>query len=351
MPRWLSEGISVYEELQRDASWGQRMTPQYRQMILGDELVPVSKLSSLFLSPPTPQHLQFAYYESALAVEFLVDTYGLDALKAILKDLGQGREINQTIAQHTAPMEEIESDFASFARQRAQALGAQADWDEPNMEEVDPTDTESLARWVTEHPNSFKALAWQARQLMTEENWEQAKQPLQRMIELYPEQTAQDNAYTLLARVHHQLEETEAEAEVLKRLAQISANAATAYGRLIEIGVEQEDWDQVVTNGRRYLAVDPLLGSVYWRMGQAHEALEQPEAAIGAYQCLSHLDHGDPVDLNYRLARLFQDRDPDQAKRHLLDALADAPRFRAGHKLLLEMRKQEETTGEQEGPL
>ncbi|MHC4146874.1 MAG: gluzincin family metallopeptidase [Planctomycetota bacterium] len=31
MPRWLSEGISVYEELQRDPTWGQRMDPQYRR--------------------------------------------------------------------------------------------------------------------------------------------------------------------------------------------------------------------------------------------------------------------------------------------------------------------------------
>ena len=34
MPRWLSEGISVYEERQADPTWGQSMTPQYREIIL-----------------------------------------------------------------------------------------------------------------------------------------------------------------------------------------------------------------------------------------------------------------------------------------------------------------------------
>jgi len=69
MPRWLSEGISVYEEIQRNPTWGQHMNSEYRKMILAGELVPISKLSSAFLSPPTPMHLQFAYYQSSLVVD------------------------------------------------------------------------------------------------------------------------------------------------------------------------------------------------------------------------------------------------------------------------------------------
>ncbi|HUG19051.1 MAG TPA: tetratricopeptide repeat protein, partial [Planctomycetaceae bacterium] len=41
MPRWLSEGISVYEEGQKNRAWGQSMTPEYREMILGEDLTPV----------------------------------------------------------------------------------------------------------------------------------------------------------------------------------------------------------------------------------------------------------------------------------------------------------------------
>ena len=59
-------------------------------MLLSDELTPVSELSGAFLSPPSPVHLQFAYYESSLVVEFLVDRFGLDALKQVLIDLADG---------------------------------------------------------------------------------------------------------------------------------------------------------------------------------------------------------------------------------------------------------------------
>ena len=72
MPRWLSEGISVYEERQANSTWGQTMTPVYRQMILEGELTPVSRLSGAFLQPKSAMHLQFAYFESSLVVEFLI---------------------------------------------------------------------------------------------------------------------------------------------------------------------------------------------------------------------------------------------------------------------------------------
>ena len=38
MPRWLSEGISVYEEMQVNPAWGQAMNARYREMILGEDL-------------------------------------------------------------------------------------------------------------------------------------------------------------------------------------------------------------------------------------------------------------------------------------------------------------------------
>ena len=49
MPRWLSEGISVYEERQANPMWGEKMNLGYREMILNKELTPLGKLSGAFL--------------------------------------------------------------------------------------------------------------------------------------------------------------------------------------------------------------------------------------------------------------------------------------------------------------
>jgi tetratricopeptide (TPR) repeat protein len=341
MPRWLSEGISVYEESQRDATCGQQMNPTYRRMILEGELTPVGSLSAAFLSPKTPMHLQFAYYESALVVEFLVQRFGLASLKAILADLAQGDPINAAIAKHAGPLDKIETEFAAFARQRAEALAPAVDWEQPPRDQLDPADPEAVAQWLSQHPNSLWALRVQAKGLLADHKWEQAKTPLQKMISLYPKHIDKDNAYQLLAEAHRNLGETQQEADVLSTLAGMSSDAAEAYDRLMEIGLEQKNWAQVLQNGERYLAVYPMLSTAYWRLGRANEELGRGEQAVQAYQHLLLLDPSDPVEVNYRLARLLQQRDPAAAKRYILEALADAPRFREGHKLLLKMAGEE----------
>lgn len=365
MPRWLSEGISVYEERQRDPIWGQAMTPQYRQMILAGEMTPVGKLSTAFMSPPSPMHLQFAYYQSSLVIEFLVERFGFDSIKAILADLARGEKINAALVKHAGPRGEgvpplsspshenkeqgqdalatIEKEFDAFARKRAEALAAGVDWEQPSRQELDPADPNALARWLAKHPSNFWALGLHARSLIAEEKWEEAKAPLTRLISLYPGHVGQDNAYQLLARAHRSLGETQQETQTLAALAKLSADAADAYDRLMEIGMEQKEWEQVAENGRRYLAVYPLLPAAYSRLGRASEELGRREPAIDAYRRLLLLDPADPVDIHYRLATLLQKQDPAEAKRHVLEALADAPRFREGHRLLLSLPESEES--------
>ena len=339
MPRWLSEGISVYEELQRHSTWGQQMTPEYRQMILDGELTPIGNLSGAFLNPPSAMHLQFAYYESALVVEFLVEQYGRASLKAILADLAKGDEINTALSRRTGPMKRIEKEFDAFAKKRARDLAPKADWKQPEKDQLDPTDYKALTDWLAKHPNNFWALTLCAKALIADRQWDQAKETLEKLIALYPQYTGDDNAYQLLAELHRHLGETDLEQQVLDKLATNSSDAVQVYGRLIEMAEEKEDWQQVVKYGEKYMAVYPLLAKLYRQLGHAREALGRDEEAIGSYKRLLLLEPPDPVDVNYRLGRLLQHRNPSEAKRHVLMALAEAPRFRQAHRLLLEIVK------------
>ena len=342
MPRWLSEGISVYEERQARAersnangSWGEQMKPRYRAMILGEDLTPVSQLSGSFLKPKTPMHLGFAYYESSLAVEWLVERFGLEKMKQLLADLARGTEINAALAAHFAPIATLDADFAEHAQTLAKNTGPKLDWTPPPRGEI--SSDKAAAEFLAKNPDNFAALTAEAQRLLEAKQWAAAKVPLQKLIDRYPDQHDADGAYAMLARVHRTLGETDAELAVLTKLADLAANATDAFERLMKLHAERKDWPKVLDYAARYQAVDPLRPEPHRSEAEASEALGKTAPAIAAYRTLIQLGPSDPAGTHYRLARLLRTTGDASAKREVLLALEEAPRFRDALDLLLEI--------------
>ncbi len=332
MPRWLSEGISVFEEKQENPAWGQEMNPRYREMILGEDFVPLGELSGAFLAPKTDHHLQFAYYESSLAVEFLVKRFGIAALQRILRDLAGGAAINAAIAKHTADLTTLEKDFEKFARDRAEQLAPGLDFEKPARGASAPAaDVTSAAA------TNFYALTREARRLLREKKWEEAKVPAEKLLTLFPSHTGDDSPYDLLAASHRGLGDTNAERAMLERWAARDADSLDAYSRLMELSAAAADWGAVATNALRYLAVNPLVHPPYGFLARATEALGRTNDAMRTVQTLLRLDPPDPAGAHFQLARLLRATGDPGAKRHVLLALEEAPRFRDAQKLLLQM--------------
>ena len=357
MPRWLSEGISVYEESQANPSWGQHMDARYREMVLGGELTAIANLSGAFLSPRSDLHLQFAYYESSLVVEFLVQRFGLEQLKAILRDLGQGMEINDTIEKHTAAIDELEEQFAAFARERAEKLAPGLDFEKPEFAKQNPatptkagpfdTRHSTLApdwnTWAEAHPTNFWALTQQAQKFIGDEQWTKAKPILERLLALYPTFTGPDSAYKMLAAAHRALGETNAEREVLAQYAEKDDAAPEAYLRLMELAEAAQDWTAVAQNAQRYLEVNPLVAPPYRFLAKASEKTNATATAMEAYRSLLELDPPDPGELHFRLAQLLHAAGDPGARRQVLQALEEAPRYREALRLLLEITEKQKS--------
>jgi tetratricopeptide (TPR) repeat protein len=144
--------------------------------------------------------------------------------------------------------------------------------------------------------------------------------------------------------VHRELGETDAELAALRQLADLAADATGAYERLMEISTDRGEWTQVLDYAERYRAVDPLRPVPYRFEAVALEATKQNAAAVQSYRTLLHLDPPNPPELHYRLARLLHSSGDKSAKRHVLMALEDAPRFRDAQQLLLEITSAPETS-------
>ena len=336
MPRWLSEGISVYEERQENPAWGQSINPVYRKLLLEDELTPVSRLSAAFLSPPSPLHLQFAYFESSLVVEYLVKEHGLPALGSILDDLGNGLGVNDALARHTGSVEEFDARFRQFARQQAFDMAPGADWAEPDL--PPRADAATLSGWLKDHPGNYIGLKRQAQQQVSAENWAAARQTLEKIERLYDGETGHDSPAAWRALVYRELGQNQLERAVLVQLADRAADDVDVFARLIELTSHAGEWELTKKYAVRWLAVNPLHPEPHRRTAEAAGHVGDIPLEIASQTALLQLEPLDPAEIHLRLATLHRRAGQlAPAKRHVLQALEDAPGFRAAQRLLLEI--------------
>lgn len=334
MPRWLSEGTSVYEEGLRDRAWAMRPSAAMRAAILEGQAVPLSRLSSAFLEAKTQQDVQLAYLESALAVEFLVEKAGFPALRGLLEDLGSGKNLDEALpARAGTTLQQLDAEFAAFARGKAEAG---ATW-EP-LELPEDADSAALAAWIQAHPKNHPGWRRYAARLVSEGKWPEAEAALPEYRALDPEYVGEENAYMLLAEVHRRKGDAAAERAALEELASRDGDATSVFQRLVDLAAAAGDWEAVARNARRLLDVNPLVTAPYRSLADAAERLGRPEEAVAACRALAALDDADPAGVHHRLARLLAAVGRrDEARREALKALEDAPRFLDAHRLLLEL--------------
>ena len=193
-------------------------------------------------------------------VEFLVQRFGSEQLKAILSDLGQGIEINQALEKHTVAITKLDEEFAAFARDRAEKLAPGLDFEKPEFAKHEkenaghkrgskpsaaPASAEAWDAWAKDRPTNFWAIEMRAQELVEAKKWQEAKPILQRLVELYPGFTGPESAYRMLAAAHRALGETNSEKQVLARFAEQDKEAPDVFLRLMELDATAKDWPAV----------------------------------------------------------------------------------------------------------
>lgn len=337
MPRWLSEGISVYEERNRDPSWGQVMSPAWREWILRGELTPVSELSNAFVKPASGEHLQFAYFQSSLVIDYLVETYGLDTLQRMLDDLHVGMPINEVLARYAGDVKLLDAEFAAFAKERAESLAVDADWTKPQGLGGD-SPVAAWETWNQKHPDNIYGLRAEASALIKEKRWDEAKAKLQRFTEVYPDYRGVNDAWSMMAVVARATQDQDLEYSALLKASRLKSGDSAVYERLVRLATEREDWDEVARQSKRWLALNPLIPAPHRSLAEAAEKQGAFAAAIPSLNALTQLDPMDPAETYYRYAlALYRCGQFSQAKRQILKCLEQAPRYRDAHQLLLEI--------------
>ncbi len=331
IPRWLSEGISVFEEREVSTSWGQGMTSEYRERFLTDRLPPIIRLDESFAGPD----IMFGYYHASLVVEYIVGKFGINSMRSVLADLSAGKPVNQALAAHTMPIDELESTFLTYAKKQAATYGAELDWAPLSDEEyvayrVDP------AAWVAAHPKRYAAAMMWISKLTEEGKWAESKALTEQIIAAEPNNREAFNPYRSLAHACRGLGDEAGERAALTKLLEIDSNVSEAAARLLEIGGSLPA-EERLTIGDRMLETNPFQEQAYRTLAAAAKESEAPERAREAYTSLLALQPRDAGRIHYELATQLRDNDRNESRRQVLKALEENPRFEAALEFLISL--------------
>ena len=332
IPRWLTEGISVYEETLGPEGWGMKMSPDFLARFKGKDLYPIEHLNAGFHS----QDIMFAYYQAGLQVEFLIKKKGFDTFKKMLFKMAGDEKPLEVLKQFYGKLETIDNDFANYAQSYVSTLKIKADFAEVR---IDFEDEEAVKNLLKVSPNHYPALGAYAALMLKSGKQEDAIQTLNKMIELYPQYTEQGNAYQKLAELFKANKNSKLEEEVLRKFVKVNANNEYSFERLIEMSQNGQDWNKAKDYAQRLVGVNPLSAFAYKSLGLASMKLNEYEDAKKYFsKSLKCREKRYNSEVHYHLANIYKKSDNKLAKRHVLMCLEDAPRFREAYKLLLELK-------------
>ena len=92
MPRWLSEGISVWEEREGRPYWGRDQGLDLVRAAQEEKLLPIASLNSGFSGARNNADLSFAYFQSYLVVDYIEESFGFPKLLELVEQYALVKE-------------------------------------------------------------------------------------------------------------------------------------------------------------------------------------------------------------------------------------------------------------------
>ena len=335
VPRWFTEGLSVYEENHARPGWGDPMSAMIVQALQRFRILPLAELNSAFIRPRHPAMLPFAYFESGLICEFIAEKYGFPKILSLLSSYQKGG--NDAVAFREVlglSLEEFDKQFLNYAGEQTFGFAKAMDFEWASQDRT----LEEIRQEVEKHPDNFFAQLRLAEALSAQSLFGEAILHAQAAQVLFPPYVDEGNPYQILADGYEALGQKVKTAAALQEWKEQKGRDPEIFKRLAKLLKELGRTSEAIQTLEEALHVSVFDVEMHQWLGEWYLESSHPDAAVREYQVLLALDPPDKAEAHYRLATAYQVlSDNSNARQQVLAALEIAPGFRPAQKLLLEL--------------
>lgn len=330
VPRWLTEGLSQYEEHRHTAAWGRELTMQYARLMAQGETFTLKQLSESFKT----NRISMAYFEASLLAEHLEALGGVAALRTLLAAYADGANDTEALTKafgKTVP--EIETTFRAFVDQR---FGALRDALKDPATKVSEDDVPALKARADAQPKSYISQMQYAAAAIQAQQGADAKPALERAAALAPPAGGEDGPYAMLATLAVQTGDKDTARKHLRHILDYNHDNLAAARTLATLALEAgavADIDFALT---RIADLDPFDGEAHTQLGRRELAQGHAERAIIEFASALALGPPNQAEAHTDLGEAYLKAGrKDDAKKEAFTALEQAPTFARAQDLLL----------------
>ncbi len=342
VPRWLTEGLSVYEEGRDHPEWTRNFARDVADAFGSDRLLPIAELDFGFSKPKYPGQILMSYFQGCLIVRYIEKTWGFDRILKILRGYRDLKPLAQNFREALdVSLEEFDAGFFKYVAEWVDANGytpALAEDVIPRLELETETEPDELSKWID--------LAW-AYFLNGGPEEEDSAIALHRVIEVDPDH---GDAHALLGMIAQRNEDEERAREnyekALERGTRFRFRLHFALGAM---AAERGDTDAAIEHFEAAKKISPAAGAAtfppggentYYRLAKLYHGAGRGEDAVR--QMIELRPHA-PEDPRCRVAifKFYENDTSEEAAKEKLAALREliyiAPYDGAVHTALAEV--------------
>jgi len=335
--RWLTEGISVYEEARARPEWGREMDVAFAGMLNRGETVKLRDLNAAFTNPAT---ISLAYFQASLLVEHLMTVYGQAGVNTLVRTYGQGVEPDAALKvalktdfdQLQAGFDEtVERRFGPLRRALAIPDGAG---------DLLKMSLAALRTIAAANPRSYPVQVALGLALRKAAALDEAMQAFERAVALAPGAGGAESPHAEMAAIALEKQDRPRAVAELTALVAVDFNNVEAARQLATLlrQVGASDAAQLRQVYERIIAIDPFDADAHTQLGRLAMARNDPDAASREFRAVLALA---PVDRTAAFTDLaesyYKGGKRAEAKKLTLAALEIAPTYERAQDLLLKL--------------